>query len=80
MLSILKATIKVVKQVPKLAPIMIPKHCFWVIKFEDNSEIEIAVAPEDDCIAPDDKKPNKKLLNFEFTHFDIIDFSFDANK
>lgn len=65
------ANIKVVIQVPRLAPIMIPKQSLGLMYLEDNKEIAIAVVPEDDCIIAADKKPIKKLLNVVLTDFDI---------
>ena len=74
------ATINVVKQVPKFAPIIMPKHSSSFIYLEDNSEIAIAVIPDEDCIMADDKAPNTKLLNFVFTNFEIRSCSLDENR
>ncbi len=71
MLEMFIATIKVVKHVPKLAPIIIPKHCFGLMKLDDNSAIEIAVIPEDDWIKAEAIQPHKKDLNFVLTDFCI---------
>ena len=68
-LDILIAIINVVKHVPKLAPIIIPKHSLCLINLEDNKVIAIAVTPDDDWIKADAIHPIKKLLNFVLTVF-----------
>ena len=73
------ANIKVVIQVPRLAPIMIPKQSLGLIYFEDNNEIAIAVVPEEDWINADAIQPVKKLLNLVLTELEIYVFNFVIN-
>jgi len=74
------AKMKVVKHVPIFAPIIIPKHSFGFIYFDDNNEIAIAVVPEEDWISAEAIHPTKKLLKLVFTEFVIILFNFVINK
>lgn len=74
------AVINVVKQVPKFAPIMIPKHSFGLIRFAESNEIEIAVTPDDDWIIAAVMQPNKKLLVLEFVTLFKIWFILCENK
>ena len=78
--SILIAVINVVIQVPKLAPIIIPKQSFGFINLDDNKDIAIAVVPDEDWISAAHKNPNRKLLNFVFTDFVINCFNLDAKR
>ena len=63
-LDMLIAAMNVVKHVPKLAPIIIPKHVFLFIYFVVKREIAIAVIPDDDWIIAEPIAPTKKLFNF----------------
>ena len=63
------AKINAVKQVPKFAPIIIPRHSFCLIYFEDNRAIAIAVTPDEDCIKAEARQPHKNDLNLVFTDF-----------
>ena len=80
MLSTFIAIINVVTQVPRFAPIIIPKQSLGLIYFDDNKVIAIAVVPEEDCIAAEAISPNKKLLNLVFTDFVITVLSLVINK
>lgn len=62
-LDISIAATKVVKQVPRFAPIIMPKHVFLFIYLVVKREIAIAVIPEDDWIIAEPIAPTKKLLN-----------------